>query len=218
MKLAHEISVSAKNGTDPHTNSSLRLAIAKARAKSMPMKKIEKAIQSVKSKGNFTEGLTEYVFEGYLPHGVSVIVQCLSGNHNRVTANIKNIFSKSGGSLAKKGAVQFLFKKVGSIKVSRTMPEDTFLKLALDAGADDVVVHDDFFQVFTQLQNTANVKNTLSNLGVKEFLSVEFVFLPKTKVKVLELEKEKILQTLKKFKDYSEVKTVFHNTNIEQPL
>src|SRR6266540_1307638 len=138
-KLAREIIVAAKaGGGNPDANVRLRMAIQKARESSMPAENIKRAVQ--RGTGEL-EGVNydELTYEGYGPGGVAVMVDTLTDNRNRTVAELRNIFSKTGGSLGESGCVAWIFDPKGFISVARdTIDEDTLMMASLDAGAEDV--------------------------------------------------------------------------------
>ena len=133
-KLAKEITVAAKSGGDPDTNSRLRTAILKAKSSSMPSKNIENAIKSGTGE---KEGVTyhEIIYEGYGPGGVAILVECLTDNKNRTVSEVRSTFSKNGGNLAENGSVSWQFHKKGLIHIEKkTIGEEKLIDIALEIG------------------------------------------------------------------------------------
>ncbi len=137
-RLSREITVAAKSGLpDPNMNPRLRLAVANAKAESMPKDNIERAIK--KSIGGDAASYDEIRFEGFGPGGVGVIVEVLTDNRNRATSNVRSAFSKYGGNLGETGAVSFMWDRVGQIVYpAKTGSEDVIMEAAIEAGAEDV--------------------------------------------------------------------------------
>ncbi len=136
--LIRQIEVAARTGGgDPATNATLRTMVQKARDSSLPVDTIQRAIR--RGTGE-EEGVTyeSVTYEGYAPGGVAVIVQALTDNRNRTSAEIKNLFSRNGGSFAEPGAVSWQFERKGIIDVDRSVDEDELMLVAADAGAEDV--------------------------------------------------------------------------------
>ncbi len=150
-KYAKAITVAAKDGGDPEYNAGLRVAIEKAKAISMPNDNIQRAIK--KGTGEL-EGVSyeEQTFEGYGPGGVAIIVECLSDNTNRSTSSVRATFDKYGGNLGTPGCVSYMFSRKGVLIIEKTddIDEDTLLEAALEAGADDMVVEEDSFTIYTE--------------------------------------------------------------------
>src|ERR1035437_9160898 len=149
-KVARELSVAAREGgPDPSSNFRLRLAMQKAREVNMPADNIERAVQRGAG-GKEGAQLEEIRYEGYGPHGVAVMVDVLSDNRNRTVAAIRNIFTRSGGSLGETGCVAWLFQQRGVINVKAEDRDKDELSLqAIDLGAEDVSVEGDYVTVYT---------------------------------------------------------------------
>src|SRR5690606_10720974 len=137
-KLSREITVAAKSGApDPDMNPRLRLAIANAKAESMPKDNIQRAIN--KATGGDADAYEEIRYEGFGPGGVGIIVEVMTDNRNRAAANVRAIFSKNGGNMGETGSVSFMFDRVGQIIYPASAgSEDKVMEAAIEAGADDV--------------------------------------------------------------------------------
>jgi YebC/PmpR family DNA-binding regulatory protein len=173
-RLIREITVAAKmGGADASMNPRLRLAIDKAMANNMPKDTIERA---AKRGAGAQEGVTyeEIRYEGYGINGAAVMVDCLSDNRTRTVADIRHAFSKYGGNLGTDGSVAFLFKHCGQLVFAPGTNEDKLMEAALDAGAEDVITHDDgSLEVITGPYDFVSVKDALVKAGFKsEFAEV----------------------------------------------
>ena len=147
-KYARQIIVAAKAGGDPEYNATLRVAIAKAKGIGMPNDNIKKAIK--KGTGELEgESYSELSFEGYGVGGVAVIVEALTDNTNRTTASVRSTFDKHGGNLGTPGCVSYMFNRKGVLVIEKTdeLDEDELMMMALDAGAEDMVVNEDSFEI-----------------------------------------------------------------------
>src|SRR5829696_2439661 len=161
-KLTRAITVAAREGGgDPEGNPTLALAIQKARDASMPKDNIERAV--AKGTGADSEGETyeSIVYEGYGPGGVAILVEALTDNRNRTGSEVRHLFSKSGGSLGEPGSVAYLFDKRGLIVVDGTRYSEDDLLPAIEAGALDVSVDDDVFEVLTDPSDLTAVRAAL---------------------------------------------------------
>jgi len=217
-KLTREIIVVVRQGgSSPESNFRLRLAIQKARDNNMPQDNIEKAIK----RGSGTiEGanLAEMTLEGYGPGGAAILVQALSDNRNRTIQDVRNIFSRGGGSLGESGCVAWLFDLKGSISVETNDLDAEELALqAIDAGAEDVKVENNYVEIYTKLGELEAVRTALEqkNLPVA---SAELSMIPKTTV---ELEEKTALQTLKlldKLEELDEVQHVSSNADFPNSI
>ncbi len=217
-KLTREIIVTVRQGGDnPEANYRLRLAIQKARSSNMPLDNIEKAIK----RGSGTiEGaiLVELVLEGYGPSGVAILVQTLSDNRNRTLQDVRNVFSRSGGSLGENGCVAWLFNSKGLITVETNDLDAEELALqAIDAGAEDVNIDNDPIEIYTKPEELEMVRTALEQQNLP-MASTELSMIPKTMV---ELEEKAALQTLKlldKLEALDDVQHVFSNIDFSDSI
>ena len=165
-KYARAITVAAKAGGDPEYNATLRLAIEKAKAISMPNDNITRAIK--KGTGELAgESYEELSFEGYGVGGVAVIVEALTDNSNRTTSAVRSTFDKYGGNLGTPVCVSYIFSRKGIILIEKTdsIDEDALLEAALEAGADDMVTHDDSYEIITDPSAYTDVHHALLDAG-----------------------------------------------------
>ncbi|MDD5923108.1 MAG: YebC/PmpR family DNA-binding transcriptional regulator [Eubacteriales bacterium] len=165
-KYAKAITVAARDGGDPDYNSSLRVAIEKAKAISMPNDNINRAIK----KGTGELGGASYeelTFEGYGAGGVAMIVECLTDNTNRTTSAVKSMFDKHGGNVGTPGCVSYMFSRKGDIIIEKTddMDEDQVMEDALEAGADDIITNEDNFEVQCDPSVYGDVDGALRKAG-----------------------------------------------------
>ena len=166
-KIIREISVAARAaGGDPASNARLRTAIDKGLGANMSKDVIERALK--KATGEL-EGIEyeEIRYEGYAPGGVAVIVDCLTDNKVRTVADVRHAFGKFGGNLGTDGSVAFMFRKVGVLSFAAGADENRITDLAIEAGADDVVVYDDgAIDVITAPDTFAAIKTQMDNAGL----------------------------------------------------
>ncbi len=213
-KIGREIAIAVKEGggADPANNSKLRDVIAKAKAANMPNDNISRSIKKASGDGNNVD-YEEVVYEGYGPGNIAVIVNVLTDNRNRIAAEMRHIFSKSGGNMGASGSVAWMFDKKGLIVIERTalMDEDEVMMQALDAGAEDFVAQDDAFEVYTAPADFSSVREGLEGLGYT-FLSAEISQIPKNTTNIDDPETiEKIERFLERMDDNDDVQEVFHN-------
>ncbi len=219
-KLLREITVAARQGGgDPEFNPRLRIAIEKAKKANMPIENIERAIK--RGTGEL-EGVNyeEVVYEGYGPEGVAVIVECLTDNRNRTTAEVRHIFTKHGGNLGASGCVSFLFEEKGVIYVPKSKyDEETIFEKAIEAGAEDVIMDDEeFYEIRTEPKELYSVKENLEKEGV-EIEKAEITRIPTTTVEVKDPEKaEKLLKLLDALEDSDDVQKVYSNFEIPEEI
>ncbi|HSV73905.1 MAG TPA: YebC/PmpR family DNA-binding transcriptional regulator [Chthonomonadales bacterium] len=218
-KLAREIIIAAKQGGgNPDGNARLRLAMQKARDSSMPQDRIQNAVR--KGTGEL-EGAVyeELTYEGYGPGGVAVIVQCATDNRNRTVADVRKVFSKSGGRLGENGSVAWMFSApVGLISVSSaSADEDSIMAVALDAGATDMRTGDGCFEVTTQPGDLARVTEALQEAGAK-VESAEVTILPNQTVHVDGKEAQQVLRLMELLEDLDDVQRVHANFDIPEEV
>ncbi len=217
-KLTREIIVLVREGgSNPNANFKLRLAVQKARDNNMPLENIERAIK--RGSGELDgASLAEMVLEGYGPSGAAILVQALSDNRNRTLQEIRNIFSRGGGSLAESGSVTWLFDSKGLVRVETNNLDTEELALkAIDAGAEDVDVENDCVEIRTKPEEMEAVRASLEQ-GNIPIASAELAMVPKT---TLELEEKAALQTLKllhKLEELDEVQHVSSNVNFSDSV
>src|SRR5271168_1896127 len=167
-KLARAITVAAREGGgDPEANASLGNAIQKAREASMPKDNIERAIAKGAGTGADADNIETVLYEGYGPGGVAVLVEALTDNRNRTGADIRHIFSKSGGSLGEPGSVAYLFDKKGTIVIDAARYSEEDLMAAVDAGAEDIFTDEGVFEVVAEPAQFSQVRRALEEAGVE---------------------------------------------------
>jgi len=211
-KLSKEIMVAVKlGGDDPDSNARLRLALAKARAHSVPKDTIKRAID--RATGNI-EGLVyeDLVFEGYGPGGTAIMVECLTENRNRTAGEVRHAFSKGGGNLGSTGCVAYLFQKKGIIFVSAG-DEDEVMMLALDHGAEDVTTEDGGFEIVTAPDDFEACNDGLVDGGL-EISSASVMQVPEIRTEVSGPDAEKLLKLLELLDDCDDVQQIHHNGEI----
>ncbi len=171
-KLIKEITVAAKlGGGDIATNPRLRLAIDKAKDANMPNDNVQRAV--ARGTGSL-EGVNyeEIRYEGYGINGAAIIVDCLTDNRTRTVAEVRHAFAKNGGNMGAEGSVAFMFKHCGQMLFAPGTNEDQLMEVALDAGADDVITHDDgSLEVLTPVPDFSKVQDALMQAGLKAELT-----------------------------------------------
>ena len=212
-KVIREITVAAKGGPDPDDNPRLRLALDKANAANMPKDNIKRAIEKGSGTGD-TGALEEIVLEGYGPGGVAIMVEAMSDNRNRTVSDVRHAFSKFGGNLGTDGSVSYLFNKIGIIHVAKSYSEEDILDTALEAGADDLVDEEDYFEIITSSSDLENVLKSLKENNI-ENTNAELTLRAETSVSVDEEMSEKVLKIMDFMDELDDVQEV--HTNAEFP-
>lgn len=209
-KIGNQIAVAAKGGTDPDTNSTLALAIEKAKAANMPLANIQRAIDRVKDKN--TSALEEVVYEAYGPGGIGIIVEAATDNKNRTYPEVRTALTKNGGTMAEPGSVAFQFTRKGVIRVKAT-GEDALLTI-LDCGAEDAIEQDGEMTVYTAANELAKVRQAIKDAQL-EVVDAELQYVPNTIIEVTDSEVErKILKIMDVLDELDDVSSVHSNFDI----
>lgn len=213
VKLGREIYVQARRGgPNPDANFGLKTAIANARAEQMPNDNIERAIKKAAGAGDGVE-YEEIMYEGYGPGGVAIMVKCLTDNRNRTAADVRSAFNKRGGNMGESGCVGYMFDHKGLLVVDRETfetDEDTMMMVALEAGAEDVVVNDDSFEILSHPHEFEQVKTALEGEGYA-FVNAGVRWLPQNVIKVEGENADKLLKMMDAFEDSDDVQDVYSN-------
>lgn len=213
-KLANNIAIAARSGTDPDTNFSLRLAIDKAKAANMPSANIQRSIDRVKDKD--AAQLQEVLYEGYGPGGVAILAEVATDNINRTYPEVRLAFSKHGGNIAEKGAVVFQFDHKGMIRVKGT--GDDLMLMALDAGAEDMQEEGDESVIYTAPTDLAKVRDALRGQNV-EILEAELTYVPNNTVEITDKDTAgKIMRLMDALDDCDDVTNTHVNFDIDESL
>jgi YebC/PmpR family DNA-binding regulatory protein len=218
-RLARQIEVAARSGGgDVEGNPTLRTMIQKARDSSMPKDNIERAIK--RGTGEL-EGVTyeNITYEGYATNGVAVYVETLSDNRNRTGAEIKNVFTRNGGSLAEPGAVAWQFERKGVVVLDKSVGnEDDVMLAALEAGAEDISDGGDTWQVTTAPTDVHTVRTALEEGGMA-VTSIDLTMLPTTTVELDEPSKAKsVLRVIDALEEHDDVQNVYANFDIPESV
>jgi len=217
-KLIKEITVAARmGGGDPEANPRLRTAILAAKSENMPKNNIDRAIK--KGTGEL-EGVNyeESIYEGYGPGGAAVLVESLTDNKNRTVADIRNIFSKNGGSLGENGCVAWMFEKRGYIAIeSKAVDEEVLMETALEAGADDIREDDSNFEVITVPEDLNAVKEAIDNASIPCIVA-EVTMLPQSTTNLVGKEAEQMVRLMDMLEDNDDIQKVYTNADIPQDI
>jgi YebC/PmpR family DNA-binding regulatory protein len=217
-KLARAITVAAReSGGDPDANPALATAVQKARDFSMPKDNIQRAIDRGTGAGAEAEAIERVVFEGYGPGGAAILVEALTDNRNRTSAEVRHAFSKHGGNLGEPGSVAWIFEKRGVIVVDGKRHDEDDLIAAIDAGADDVVRDGDLLKVITDPSELSSVREALEASGV-EIESSDLAMEPKSTVEVGAGEAGTLLRLLDALEEQDDVNEVRANFDIPEEV
>ena len=216
-KIIRELTVAARINPDVSANPRLRLAVDKALSENMTRDTIDRAIKRGAG-ANDGENYEELVYEGYGPNGVAVIVETMTDNHKRTVADVRHAFTKAGGSLGTNGSVAYLFSRRGVLLFDAGIAEDALMDAALEAGAEDVITHDDgSFEVLTAPEQFNDVKQALAQAG---FVAVhaDVTLIPATRAEVDADNAAAFFKMLDQLEDLDDVQNVYHNADISDEL
>ena len=218
-KLARAIAIAAREGGgDPDANFTLAAAIEKARSYSMPKDNIQRAIDRGTGAGSGDEQIERVVYEGYGPGGAAVLVDALTDNRNRTSAEVRHAFDKAGGSLGEPGSVAWQFEKKGVILVDGERYSEDDLIAAIDAGAEDVALDGDVLKVTAEPASLSAVRAALEGTQV-EVESAELAMEPSSTVEISEeSEARALVRLIESLDDHDDVEAVHANFDIPESL
>ncbi len=218
-KIIKEITVAAKNGGgNPESNPRLRTVLAKAREANMPADNIDRAVK--KGTGELPGVVYEEIsYEGYAPGGIAVLIDVLTDNKNRTTAEIRNTLEKRGGNLSGAGSVAWQFHKKGYLVVKKeAVNEDKLMTIALDAGASDFAAEKEEYEVTTEPHDFEKVKKAIQDAGIP-IESAEVTKIPQSTVKISKVAEAKaVLGLVEALLDHEDVQNVYANFDIPDEI
>ena len=215
-KLIREITTAARiGGADPESNSRLRVAIDNAKAENMPKDNIERAVKKGTGALDGAESYEEYVYEGYGPGGVAILIETLTDNKKRTTAEVRHILSRLNGNLGEAGCVSWLFSKKGFMSFDKkTVDSDKIMELALDAGAEDISDDENEIEVYTEISNFENLKKVFENNKIN-YIVAEMSMIPQNFIKLEGKNAETMLKLMEALEDSDDVQNVYANFDID---
>jgi YebC/PmpR family DNA-binding regulatory protein len=213
-KLIRELVVAAKaGGPNPDDNPRLRAAVDKALGANMKRDTVDKAIARGAGAGD-GENYDEITYEGYAPGGVAILVECMTDNRNRTAGDVRHAFTKRGGNLGTDGSVAYLFNRIGQISYEPGVDEEALMDAALDAGAEDVLSHDDgSVEVQASFESFLNVKDALVTAGLQP-AHAEMTMAADISVPLDLAGAEKLLAMIDGLEDLDDVQNVYTNAEI----
>lgn len=215
-KLSKAIIIAVKQGgeiTDPAQNFRLRLAIESAKASNMPKDTIDRAIE--KGAGRGDGELEEVVYEGFAPYGINVIVEAATDNPTRTGQEVKNLFTKAGGSFGQPGSSSYLFKRMGEIFVKKDGKSfDEIFSAALDSGAEDIEENPEEAVIYTQTSDLSKIKDDLTSKGF-EITQAKFTLKPVTLISISDhAQYDRVIDFLSSLEDLDDVQEVYSNLQL----
>jgi YebC/PmpR family DNA-binding regulatory protein len=213
-KLARAITVAARDGGgDPDGNPTLATAVQKARDASMPKDNIQRAIDRGSGVGADAGAIEQILFEGYGPGGAAILVEALTDNRNRASADVRHMFTKHHGSLGEPGSVAWIFEKRGVVVVDGSRYDEDDLIVAIDAGAEDVREDGDLLRAICAPADLSAVREALEGAGV-EVQAAELAMEPKSTVEVKGSEAEWLLRLVDALEEHDDVNEVHANFDV----
>jgi YebC/PmpR family DNA-binding regulatory protein len=217
-KLARAVTVAAREGGgDPNGNPSLGLAIQKARDASMPKDNIERAIAKGTGEGVDADQIETVLYEGYGPGGVALLIEALTDNRNRTSADVRHALSKHGGNLGEPGSVSYLFDKQGVIVVDASRYDEDGLIVAIDAGAEDIVRDEDVYEIITAPGDLVAVRGALSAAEI-EIESADVTQRPKSRVPLDEADASRLMKLIDMLEESDDVGAVYANFEVDSDV
>lgn len=217
-KLTREITVAARlGGGNSETNTRLRTVLEKAKGYNMPSDNIKRAIQRGTGELPGT-AVEEVTYEGYGSNGVAILIEAITDNKNRTTAEIRKIFSRGGGNLGESGCVSWMFSKKGCIGIDKNeISEDELLEIITQCGAEDLKLEDDVYEITTDVQNFEEVKNTLLKNNIK-LKFCEISMLPQNYIKIDSNSARSVLKLIETLQEDEDVQEVYSNLDIPEEI
>ncbi|MBL7191969.1 YebC/PmpR family DNA-binding transcriptional regulator [bacterium] len=217
-RIIKELTVAARmDGGDVEGNPRLRTAVSAAKEANMPQSNIERAIK--KGTGELP-GVTyeEVTYEGYGPGGVAVMIEAVTDNKNRTVSDIRHMFSKRGGSLGENGSVAWMFDRKGVITLDpKGLSEDNIMEIALEAGAEDLKIEDDEYEIITNPEDFNRVLEAI-NQGPLEVVESELSMIPKNYIKVEADSAKRLMKMIEDFESHDDVQKIHSNFDIDEEL
>jgi YebC/PmpR family DNA-binding regulatory protein len=217
-KIIKEITVVAREGGgNPDTNAKLRTVIARARELNMPSDNVKMAIK--RGTGELPGVVYETVtYEAYGPGGVAILIEALTDNKNRTTAELRNIMSKKGGNMAGAGSVSWMFTKKGYFLIEKSQAkEEELMTIALDAGAEDFKSDEKNYEIFTSAQDFEKVKQVIQQKGIK-WQDAEVTMVPSSTIKLAGNEAKQLLGLIEGLEEHDDVQQVYANFDIPDEI
>ena len=224
-RLAREIQVAARHGSDPNSNFALRLAVDRARTENMPKENIDRAIRRGAGLEKDGAEIETIVYEGYGPHGIAILVECLTDNRNRTISDLRRCFTRANGSLGEPGSVAWQFTERGYFAFNRVDedgeptpidPEAVFM-VALDSGAEDVDISDDVVEVYTTRSDFAQISHGFDAAGL-EPNQAELIMNPNSTLELGADEAGAVIGLIEALEELDDVNKVSHNLELTEAM
>lgn len=216
-RLAREIMMATREGGgDPEINFSLRLAMDKAKASNMPKENIERAV--MRGTGEDKDGavIEQIMYEGYAPHGVALMIDVVTDNRNRTVADLRHVLTRSGGNMADAGAVSWQFRRMAYFYLtSVNLDTDEIFELAVNAGADDVMIGDEEIEIIAPVDAFKKVSDALESGGIKPD-DAGLRYVPNTEIQLPGEESLRVMRIIEELEDLEDVQHVYSNLDVTE--
>lgn len=214
-RLAREIVIAAREGGgDPGTNIRLQYAIDRARSQNMPKDNIERAIKRGTGESKDGNALEEVVYEGYAPHGIALMISCVTDNRNRAVSEIRHILNRTGGSMAEAGSVAWQFKRISFFSFpSEGHDPDAIFELAVEAGADDVTFEDGMVEIIGPVEMFKAISDQLRSANIKPE-DAELRMIPNNETELSPEDTLQVLKVIESLEDLDDVQDVYSTLSI----
>lgn len=216
-RLAREIALAAREGGgDPDTNVRLQLAIDRARAQNMPKENIERAIKRGTGESKESGALEQVFYEGYANHGVALMIEVVTDNRNRAVAEIRHTLTRNGGNMAEAGSVSWQFNRAAYFSFPAAgVDTDKIFELAVEAGADDVVIDDETVEIFAPVDAFKAISQSLSKAGIHpEEAGMRYI--PTNELELPVEATLQVMRTIEALEDLDDVQDVYSNLSISE--
>jgi YebC/PmpR family DNA-binding regulatory protein len=216
-RLAREIAIAAREGGgDLEVNFGLRLAVDKAKTQNMPKDNIERAIRRGTGEDKDGAALEQIIYEGYAPHGVALLIDVVTDNRNRTVAETRHLLSKYGGSMADAGSVSWQFTRAAYFYLSdHDLDSDAIFELAVDAGADDVIIGEGDVEIIAPVDRFKVISDTLRESGYSPD-EAQVRMLPNAEVELDNEQTLKVMRVIEELEDLDDVQNVFSNLSVSE--
>ena len=218
-KLAREIVIAAREGGgDPDSNLRLQYAVDKARANNMPKDNIERAIKRGTGELKDAAEIEEIVYEGYAPHGIALMISCLTDNRNRTVAELRHVLNKAGGSLGEAGSVAWQFKRISYFAFPQNdLDPDAIFEMAVEAGADDVIFDDDYIEITGEVNLFKEISDQLKSHNITPE-TAELRLIPKNETELADDQTMQVLRVVEAVEDLDDIQNVSSNLAFSDSL
>jgi YebC/PmpR family DNA-binding regulatory protein len=213
-RLAREITIAAREGGDPETNFRLRLAVDKARAENMPKENIERAIKRGTGEDKDGAAFESITYEGYVGHGVAVMIEAVTDNRNRTVSDLRHALAKAGGNMGELGSVAWQFERIAYFSFpSSAMSYEKAFELGIEAGANDVLEEDGTIEILAPVESFKVIADALHKAGVQP-AEAELRYTPKQEIELGPEETVSVLKALEAIEELDDVQNVYSNLKV----